>query len=683
MIRIMHISDTHILTNKRHDEYRKVFEQIYDLAYEQQVTHIVHTGDLFHSKLQLTPECVALAVEFLRKLSDIAPVYMICGNHDCFSFDHEVLTKNNGWVNIADYVNTNSNEEVATFNKDTQTIDYQRPTNLIKKQFNGKLVNILGTKIDMLVTPTHQVLYNKNSYSKFLKKNAEEINIGDMVPLNGTFNQPTDDFYHKLLGFCFADATFVVRKHKSLNKDLYDGSRIQFHFKKTRKVQYLSYLLDNLNYKYNINYQKDGTVYIRIYGDLAKKIITLFNAEKQVPDAFLSFNKNEMRNFIDGYLNGDGSKTKENTWSCNTICHKSAVNIVTMARICGFNSHLSETVVYGKYKNSKRQYLFYINETDICNSASVKEINYVDYNDFVYCVSVPNENILVKRNDKIYITGNCTVRNTKRLDSITPIVDAINSDRIHYFKKSGEYNFGDVTFGAFSMLDPDNYPNVSDPNKLNIALYHGSISGVMTDSGYVISHGDCDVQIFKGYDYALLGDIHLSYQKVDDDGRCAYAGSTLQQNFGETDDKGVLIWDIKDKNTFECKHYAFKCPKPFITLELNNDGLFDEWRVIPQGARIRLQTYYNLSADRVKTAIEGVKSKWKPESVTFVSKALVNKENLENVSNLSRVMNLRDVEVQEELAPEKVAVEPPKAPVIVVAPVKAVVPVTKRLPLTV
>ena len=44
----------------------------------------------------------------------------------------------------------------------------------------------------------------------------------------------------------------------------------------------------------------------------------------------------------------------------------------------------------------------------------------------------------------------------------------------------------------------------------------------------------------------MLGDIHRR-QFLDEQGRIWYAGSTVQQNHGETNDKGILIWDIDSK----------------------------------------------------------------------------------------------------------------------------------------
>ena len=50
-------------------------------------------------------------------------------------------------------------------------------------------------------------------------------------------------------------------------------------------------------------------------------------------------------------------------------------------------------------------------------------------------------------------------------------------------------------------------------------------------------------------------DIHKTNQILDTEGRVRYPGSTVQQNFGETDDKGFLIWDIESKTKFSCKAY--------------------------------------------------------------------------------------------------------------------------------
>ena len=101
-------------------------------------------------------------------------------------------------------------------------------------------------------------------------------------------------------------------------------------------------------------------------------------------------------------------------------------------------------------------------------------------------------------------------------------------------KNSGETVVSDsLTLNVLSVFDQDNWVAPSDDSKINIALYHGAISGVSTDIGWVMDHGEHDVGIFEGHDYAFLGDIHKTNQVLDHEGRVRYCGSTVQQNHGE------------------------------------------------------------------------------------------------------------------------------------------------------
>lgn len=81
---VIHLSDVHIRLTKRHGEYREVFEKVYEgIKKSPPNTLIVNSGDTFHSKIDLSPEAVSLASEFLKKLADLRPTILIAGNHDC------------------------------------------------------------------------------------------------------------------------------------------------------------------------------------------------------------------------------------------------------------------------------------------------------------------------------------------------------------------------------------------------------------------------------------------------------------------------------------------------------------------------------------------------------------------------------------------------------------------------
>ena len=81
-MRFAHIADTHIRNLKYHKEYREVFAQLYEKLRELKPDYIIHCGDIAHTKTQISPEFVEMCSGFLKSLADIAPTYVILGNHD-------------------------------------------------------------------------------------------------------------------------------------------------------------------------------------------------------------------------------------------------------------------------------------------------------------------------------------------------------------------------------------------------------------------------------------------------------------------------------------------------------------------------------------------------------------------------------------------------------------------------
>ena len=79
---IAHCADLHIRLQHRHKEYRHVFRNLYKSLKTQKPDIIVVAGDIFHSKNHLSPESIKMAGEFFERISKIAPVYVIIGNHD-------------------------------------------------------------------------------------------------------------------------------------------------------------------------------------------------------------------------------------------------------------------------------------------------------------------------------------------------------------------------------------------------------------------------------------------------------------------------------------------------------------------------------------------------------------------------------------------------------------------------
>tara|TARA_R110002020_G_scaffold100205_1_gene237151 strand:- start:1275 stop:4265 length:2991 start_codon:yes stop_codon:yes gene_type:complete len=247
------------------------------------------------------------------------------------------------------------------------------------------------------------------------------------------------------------------------------------------------------------------------------------------------------------------------------------------------------------------------------------------------------------------------LKNSTRQDALTPIVEALDHSQLHLLKNSGETPLkGDLVLNVLSVFDEDNWTAPSDLNKINIALYHGSISGVKTDTGWVMQHGDHPVEIFEGLDYGFLGDIHKTNQCLDEEGKIRYPGSTVQQNFGETNDKGFLIWDINSKEDFTCRHIQIDNPRPFITIDLTSKGKMPKniEKTIPTNARLRLVSHNNLPLNVMRKAIEIAKTQFKPQSVTFLNRAAGEQATVDDLASSLETEDLRDITVQEDLINE-------------------------------
>ena len=245
------------------------------------------------------------------------------------------------------------------------------------------------------------------------------------------------------------------------------------------------------------------------------------------------------------------------------------------------------------------------------------------------------------------------LRNSSRQDALSPIVSALDHPNLYLLKESGEEILNDdFTINVLSVFDRENWQIPTDTNRINIALYHGSISGVKTDTGWTMEHGEDDISIFNNFDYAFLGDIHKTNQSLDKKGKMRYPGSTIQQNHGETNDKGFLLWDILDKENFTCAHHILLNPKPFITVKLTPKGRLPKKLKIQESARLRLISENNLPLGVVRRAIDVAKARFKPEVVTYLSRSAGDRGSVEDLTTNLIQEDLRDVAVQEEFIEE-------------------------------
>lgn len=82
---IFQISDIHLRKYQFHKQYKKVFQNLYkkleSTPYPSKSIILV-SGDIVHSKLEMSPELIQETREFLVQLSDITTTVVFAGNHD-------------------------------------------------------------------------------------------------------------------------------------------------------------------------------------------------------------------------------------------------------------------------------------------------------------------------------------------------------------------------------------------------------------------------------------------------------------------------------------------------------------------------------------------------------------------------------------------------------------------------
>lgn len=185
----------------------------------------------------------------------------------------------------------------------------------------------------------------------------------------------------------------------------------------------------------------------------------------------------------------------------------------------------------------------------------------------------------------VFIAGNhdMNVSNEHRMDALTPIRNGIGADYpIYYLEKTGVYRFGSILFSLASVRDYI----IIDPTIIKretgdtlISLFHGRVNGAQLNNGIKVD-GELNRRTnktitpasFAGYDYVMMGDIHMQ-QFFGDSRHMAYAGSLVQQNHGESlQGHGVLVWNIGGEHAF----IDIPSDYGFITIVIKNGNVENE-----------------------------------------------------------------------------------------------------------
>ena len=359
----------------------------------------------------------------------------------CYDKYTEVLTKK-GWK----YFDDLTKEDQILTRKQNGQVEFHKPTDYIEYQYDGDLYYYSSQNIDLAITPNHNL---------YIKKYDVRVPVEyQLVPaeeatLKRYYMTKTIDYNNKLSetitipGFeyerknnCGKHYTKVVKDLELNRKSFYkllawyiaEGSVyyreeensycISISQKKEKNIQHI---LD-ICQENNLTASYDGNA-IRFKNQcLGKYLKTLgYSHEKYIPfNIFDNFDKETAKLFIDEYIKGDGTIDKNGCAKIFTISERLMNQLYTLCYVAGYTCsyHIDDRVgqshIWNEQKiiNNYPCYVINISMSGQRNHEVVvkrdKHLSLNHYNDKVYCVSVPNHTLFVRRNGKAVWCGNCT-----------------------------------------------------------------------------------------------------------------------------------------------------------------------------------------------------------------------------------------------------------------------------------
>ena len=375
---------------------------------------------------------------------------------DCFDEETEILT-DKGWCFIKDL---NKTELVATVNLEKDSIEYQNPIEYIERYHYGKMVHIKGVRLDILVTPKHRMIASKKKqevicHSPYRRKwnlntpfefvLAEDLTIHHQLKNSSNWKRPIckvlipkfisnqgvkiadakkidAKVWAAFLGFYIAEGCKRREFHKKRRSWAH---RVQLDQNEGPKAEKLRVLLAKLPW----NFREEQSPGSRRWVCTQKQLYMALEGcgegvkNKKVPGWVKEQDASIISEFLDWAIMGDGHVDKKGHRSYYTISRILADDIQELFIKSGSNARIDfhEEKPYKRFReglynggeNTKPQY--HVRESrfskkSIDGGGNGKReclAKKIEWEGMVYCVSVPNETLILRRKGISFMAGNC------------------------------------------------------------------------------------------------------------------------------------------------------------------------------------------------------------------------------------------------------------------------------------
>lgn len=302
----------------------------------------------------------------------------------CVDGETEFLTPT-GWKKIEDY----AGEQIAQYLPDGN-IEFVTPERYVKNDYSEDFIKIKAQGIDQLLTPEHRVVY-RNTTGKLKEITAEQLEENHNKTAYGFKGKFISHFTYSGNGIPLSDDE--IRFHVAFKADgTYQRShtnRAQFQFSKIRKITQMINLLDRLGWDYSVTVKEYGTW---IY------VTTPYHIDKDFGDEWYNFTSSQLFIIAEEVLLWDGYKER-GTFSSK---QKKDVDYIQFVWACsGYGTNIFEAS--GVWVVTRCTY----SERSL-QSKAPKRVTRVKIQDqHSYCFTVPSSMVVFRRNNKIFVSGNC------------------------------------------------------------------------------------------------------------------------------------------------------------------------------------------------------------------------------------------------------------------------------------
>jgi hypothetical protein len=340
-----------------------------------------------------------------------------CGNHDCMDIQTECLTKR-GWLRYCDLKDTDF-----ILSKDGDRAVWSPINEIVSYPFKGELVRVEKTRMSMALTPNHRVLlkrlnWRSQRYDIEEYRRADDLPYSFDMPVTGQIDNPGCSLSNDQIALagwiltdgCFEDYVISIYQSKPEGKAqieaILDRLGIGFsRYDRQRQAQIICGRMPINNPLVSSQYAIRAADSRRIWEWLPDK--------KRLPAWAYDLSTEQFEVFLDAIVAGDGVWDGTNP-AGRTCCviygqHEILSDIQAVAVTHNWRARLA-TDNRGDYRLClSREPKLRIERGEIFREA---------YEGTVWCLRVPLENFMVRRNGAAYFTGNS--RFEKRLAQVAP-----------------------------------------------------------------------------------------------------------------------------------------------------------------------------------------------------------------------------------------------------------------------